>query len=132
MSVESTRELMDNYLKGHDVGPVMADDVEFTVMGTGAVHKGPEAVHGMLQYFYNIAFDAQAELREVVYGENNASAEFDLVGKHVGEFAGIPATGKDVRVPLCVNYDLEDGKIKRARVYFEMPVLLQQLGIKLG
>ena len=56
----------------------------------------------------------------------------NLVGKHVGEFAGIPATGKDVRIPLCVNYDLEDGKIKRARVYFEMPVLLQQLGIELG
>jgi steroid delta-isomerase-like uncharacterized protein len=123
---------MDNYLKGHDVGPVMADDVEFTIMGTGAVHKGPEAVQGMLQYFYSIAFDAQAELREVVYGEKNASAEFDLVGKHVGEFAGIPATGKDVGIPLCVNYDLEDGKIKRARVYFEMPVLLQQLGIELG
>jgi steroid delta-isomerase-like uncharacterized protein len=132
MSVESTRELMDNYLKGHDIGPVMADDVEFTIMGTGAVHKGPEAVQGMLQYFYSIAFDAQAELREVVYGENNASAEFDLVGKHVGEFAGIPATGKDVRIPLCVNYNLEGGKIKRARVYFEMPVLLQQLGIELG
>lgn len=132
MTVESTRELIDNYLKGHDIGPVMAEDVEFTIMGTGAVHKGPEAVKGMLHYFYSIAFDAQAELREVVYGENNASAEFDLVGKHVGEFAGISATGKDVRIPLCVNNDIEDGKIKRARVYFEMPVLLQQLGIELG
>jgi hypothetical protein len=29
----------------------------------------------------------------------------DFVGKHIGEFAGIPATGKDVRVPLCVVYD---------------------------
>lgn len=29
---------------------------------------------------------------------------------------------------LCVEYELEDEKIKGTRVYFEMPVLLQQLG----
>lgn len=132
MSVESTKEVMNSYLQGHDLGPVMAEDVEFTVMGTGEVFKGPEAVQGMLHYFYSIAFDAQPEIKEVVYGENMASAEFDLVGKHVGDFGGIPATGKDVRVPLCVNYNLEGGKIKRARVYFEMPVLLEQLGMKQG
>mgnify|MGYP003401677375 CR=1 FL=1 len=42
--------------------------------------------------------------------------------------AGIPATGRKVRVPLCVVYDLEAGRIKRGRVYLEMPVLLRQLG----
>ncbi len=41
-------------------------------------------------------------------------------------------TGKNVRVPLYVYYDPEDDKIKRAQVYLEMPVLLQQLGIELG
>ncbi len=33
-----------------------------------------------------------------------------------------------MRVPLCVVYDLEGGRIKRGRVYLEMPVLLRQLG----
>jgi predicted ester cyclase len=55
--------------------------------------------------------------------------EGDFVGKHIGEFAGIPATGKDVRVPICVVYDLENDQIKRGRVYFEMPALMQQLGL---
>ncbi len=132
LSAESTREVMDKYLKDHVVGAVLADDVEFTILGTGAVHKGPEAVEGMLHYFYSVAFDARAELKEIIYGETSASAEFDLVGEHVGEFAGIPATGTDLRVPLCVNYDLEGGKIKWARVFMEMPVLLQQLGVELG
>ncbi len=110
MSVESTRELMDNYLKGHDIGPVMTDDVEFTIMGTGAVHKGSEAVQGMLQYFFSIAFDAQAELNEVVYGENNASAEFDLVGKHVGEFAGIPRLVRMCAFPYVLTTILKTVK----------------------
>lgn len=39
---------------------------------------------------------------------------------------------KDVRVPLCVVYDLEDKQIKRGRVHFKMPALLQQLGISMG
>jgi limonene-1,2-epoxide hydrolase len=38
----------------------------------------------------------------------------------------VPATGKEVRVPLCMVYELEDEQIKQARVYFEMPVLMQQ------
>jgi predicted ester cyclase len=55
-----------------------------------------------------------------------------VVGKHIGEFAGIPATGKDFRVPLCVVYDLDNDLIKRARIYFELPVLFQQLGVTPG
>ncbi len=129
MSIESTRATMEKYFAGdHDVGDVMADDVVFTIMGTSQEHKGPEAVQQMLDYFYKIAFEARAERKHIIFGESSASAEFDFVGKHIGEFAGVPASGKEVRVPLCVNYDLEGGKIKRARVYFELPVFLQQVG----
>jgi hypothetical protein len=32
-------------------------------------------------------------------------------------------------VPICVVYDLEHDRIKRARVYLEMPVLLHQLEV---
>jgi predicted ester cyclase len=65
----------------------------------------------------------------LLFGENNAMLEADFVGKHIGEFAGIVATGRDVRVPTAVVYDLEDDCVKRARVYFEMPVLMHQLGV---
>jgi predicted ester cyclase len=44
----------------------------------------------------------------------------------------VPATGKQVRVPLCIVYELEDEQIRKARVYFEMPVLLQQLDVPMG
>ena len=54
------------------------------------------------------------------------------MGKHIGEFAGIRATGKDISVPVCVVYDVENEQIKRAHSYLEMPVLLQQLGVEMG
>lgn len=106
---------------------MMADDVVFTIMGTGQEHRGPQAVQDMLYYFYHVAFDATATTRVTLVGDSSAMVEGDFVGKHIGEFAGIPATGKKVRVPICVVYDLEQDKIKRGRVYFEMPALVQQL-----
>ena len=82
----------------------------------------------MLRYVYHEAFEAKAETRNRIYAENNAVLEGDFVGKHIGTFAGIEATGRQVRVPLCVVYDLQDGRIVRGRVYLEVPVMMQQLG----
>jgi steroid delta-isomerase-like uncharacterized protein len=130
MSTESTRETMQRYLKSeHSDVSVMADDVIFTIMSTGAEHRGREGVMAMLNYFYRVAFDATANIRITLFGEANAMVEANFVGKHIGEFAGIPATGRTVHVPLCVVYDLDHDQITRGRVYFEMPALLQQLGV---
>lgn len=133
MSLESTRETMLRYFNSeHSDVSMMADDVVFTVMATGQEHQGRDAVLGMLNYFYHVAFDATATTRTMLFGENNAMVEANFVGKHIGEFAGIPATGKDVNVPLCVVYDLVDDQIKHGRIYFEMPALFQQLGVSMS
>jgi len=130
MSIASTQETMTRYFNSeHGDVSMMADDVTFTIMATGQEHKSPQGVMGMLDYFYHVAFDATAETRTLLFGESNAMVEGEFVGKHIGEFAGIPATGKDVRVPICVVYDLENAQIKRGRVYFEMPALMAQLGV---
>jgi steroid delta-isomerase-like uncharacterized protein len=130
MSVQSTRAVMTRYFNSeHSDTSMMAPDVVFTIMATGQEHHTPEGVAGMLHYFYHLAFDATAEPRMTLVDERNAVWEGTFIGKHIGEFAGIPATGKDVRVPLAVIYDVEDDRIQRGRVYFEMPALMQQLGV---
>lgn len=132
MSIESTQDTMMRFFKAeHDDSSMMADDVVFTLMATGQESRGKEAVMGMMTYLYKVAFDAKAAPKVTIFGEDSAVAEYDFIGKHIGEFNGIPATGKDVSVPLCVVYDVENGKIKRGRIYFETPMLLQQLGVKM-
>ena len=129
MSVEATKQAMLRYVESeHTDLSMLADDVVFTIMGTGQQRSGPEAVRGMLQYFYHIAFDARAETRVMVFGENAAVFEGSFVGRHIAEFAGVHPTGNDVRVPICVVYDVDAGRIKRGRIYFEMAVLFAQLG----
>ena len=133
MSVESTRKVVTKYWDSdHSDVSMMTDDVVFTVMASGQEAHGPDGVLGLLNYFYHVAFDAAAENTIEIVENGKAVWDGYFVGKHIGEFAGIPATGKQVRVPLCVVYELRNEQIKRARVYFEMPVLLQQLGVPMG
>lgn len=128
MSVELTRAAMLKYMQSnHSDVSMMADDVTFTNMATGDVTMGPQAVLQMLSYFYRIAFRAGFEATNTIFTEDKAVLEGYFFGEHTGEFAGIPATGREVRVPMCGLYDLADGKIKAARIYFELPVLMAQL-----
>lgn len=128
-----TRTVMNRYFESdHSDVSDMADDVVFTVMATGDEHRGRQAVLGLLDYFYRQAFTATAEPSMTLFDENHATWEGSFVGRHTGDFMGIQQTGKDVRVPLCVVYDLEDGKISAGRVYFEVPALLAQLGVQPG
>jgi predicted ester cyclase len=112
----------------HQDVSMMAEDVVFTTMATGDEHRGVEEVRRMLDYVYHQAFDASAETLNRIYSEDHAVLEGFFVGKHIGTFAGIEATGRQVRVPLCVVYDVKEGRIVRGRVYLEVPVLMKQLG----
>jgi steroid delta-isomerase-like uncharacterized protein len=128
MSVESTRAVLARYIDSdHTDLSVLSDDVIFTNMATGDENRGRDSVGQMLSYIYHVAFDAKAETKNMIVADGKAVFEADFVGRHVGEFAGIPATNKNVRVPLCVVYDLENDLITRGRVYFEVPALLNQL-----
>ena len=128
MHAAATRETIARYLdSGHADLSMMADDVIFTTMSTGEEHIGLDAVRRMLDRMYRVAFDAHATVRTLVCETDHAVLEALFVGRHIGMFAGHGASGREVRVPLCVVYDLAGGKIRRARVYLETPVLLAQI-----
>lgn len=125
---EQTREVVTRYLdSAHADLSVMADDVVFINMATGERHTGPEQIREMLHHVYNVAFDAHAERRNLIVDGNHAVLEADIVGTHIGEFAGVAPTNKAVRIPLTVIYDLEDDQIAEARIYLQVPAFLAQV-----
>ena len=131
MAGENTREVINKWHDSeHTDTSVLADDVVFTSMNTQEEDRGPEGVSQSLNYIYHVAFDARFELRNLIVDGGIGAAEADFVGEHIGEFAGIRPTHKQVRVPVCVVYEVEDEKIKRARIYFEMPAMFEQLGVE--
>lgn len=129
MSADTNRKLIEPYLaSNHEDLSMMADDVVFTNMATGEEFVGREALREMLHQVYHVAFDAHAESRAVIVDDSFAVLEGTIVGRHTGEFAGVPATGKDVRIPLCVVYEFRDDKIVSARIYPEVSVFMAQAG----
>jgi predicted ester cyclase len=126
LSVAQTRAIVEPYLREHDAGK-LAPDAVFIDMSTGARHEGREAIAHMLQFIYHTAFDARFEMRHLVVGEGLASIEGDFVGRHIGEFAGVPATGREVRVPLSVTYVVGPEGIREGRIYMLGSVMMAQL-----
>ena len=127
-STEENTKALVGYLQDHDAS-YLADDAVFMDMSTGTEYVGREAVERMLHWFYNEAFDATGETSNLVVDDDHGAWEGWVVGRHIGDFAGIPATGKEFRVPIVVTYDLADAKIMRGRIYFAVPVLMAQLGV---
>ncbi len=131
MSVETTREAMTGYLQAlldrEDYGRYLSEDAVLTLVGDGRQAAGCEAVKEMMDHLYQQAFDATPELRNLVCEDGQAAVEAVLVGLHIGEFGGVPATGREICVPYTMMYDLEQGRIKALRVYLPMHLLLAQI-----
>ena len=123
---QKTREVLESYWKSHDPKYV-AEDAVFTMLPTGEEIRGRAAIAEHLDAFYHKSFTAHAEIVSSIFGENRGLLEAMVVGKHTGEFSGIQATGKDIRVPLAVSYELENGLIKRARIYLMANILFDQI-----
>ena len=77
--------------------------------------------------------DSVTETTFVVATEDGGAMEFRGRGTHNGPLqspAGdIPPTGRRVDVPFSQVLEVQQGKIRRARLYFDSMSLLQQLGV---
>ena len=125
------RKVMQEYLdalgRRADYPAYFTDDVVATLEGTDQRAVGREAAGQLIRYIHEGAFDARAELKNLLVDDGKAAIEADFAGTHTGEFAGIQPTGRPVRVPYSVVYDLRGDQISALRIYFPMSLLLEQL-----
>jgi predicted ester cyclase len=75
--------------------------VVVALVGTDPGAEGPDAAEAWIDYLHQQAFEARPELKNMFVADGKA-AELDFVGRHTGEFGGIAATGREVRVPYSV------------------------------
>ena len=125
------RQVMQGYLEAlaerGDFPAYFADDVIASFEGTDQTAVGRDRAGRLIRYVHENAFDARAELKNLLVDEGKAAIEADFVGTHTGEFAGIQPTGRSGRVPYSVVYDLRGNKISGLRIYFPMSFLIEQL-----
>ena len=131
MSIETTRQLMyayaDDLVARRDYEQHMSESVTVSLMGYGREVSGRAAARQFIDYFHDQAFKAEIQILSLVCGEDKACAEALFHARHIGDFEGVPASGRQVNVPYSVGYDIAGGKITALRIYMPMDVLMRQL-----
>ena len=131
MSLEATTRTVNAYLdtlvQRGDFGQYFTENVVWTTVETGEEIHGREPVRDFIVAMHTQFFDAKIELKHVAIGDGIAGMEADFVGVHTGEFAGIPPTGANLRVPYSVFYDVDEGGISALRAYLPVSQMIAEL-----
>ena len=62
-------------------------------------------------------------------GSDTAAAQWVMLGTNAGSMAGLPPTGRSVRLAGADFFDLRDGRVARVRGYFDSAGVPRQLGL---
>ena len=101
----------------------MVEQVPFPGQGPG-IEGLKDVLRGFRAGFPDIHFAIE---EQIVEGDKVLS-RFEWTGTHGGEFLGVPATGRSVKVWGMVVDRLVDGRIKETRIIMDALGLMMQLG----
>ncbi|MDK1082081.1 MAG: ester cyclase [Anaerolineae bacterium] len=97
--------------------------------GFGDIHRIDGFINKVMKPFYESFPDYHVSNDIEVADENWASATGYLTGTHQGEWLGIPATGKPVKMLFSDFWLIKDGKISENWVMVDHVEVLRQIGI---
>ena len=72
--------------------------------------------------------DLQLKIRYLVSEGDLASAWLTLKGTHLGEFAGVPGTGREISITGWDLARIKDGRIVELTQYCDLFTLMNQIG----
>ena len=84
-----------------------------------------DVLRGMRAAFPDMHWTVEEQIAE----GDKVATRFEWTGTHRGEFLGVPATGRAVKVWGVVIDRLEGGKIKDTRIIMDSLGLMLQLGV---
>ena len=126
----ATHLAAENDHRLEDTLATLHEECLFEDRALGQVFHGREGAAKYYTTWWN-AFDV------VVQGERRhwtpeplLVAETRYQGTHIGEFLGIPATGRSIDFSLAVIITFRDGLMAGERFYYDLATLLRQIGVK--
>ncbi len=140
MSVEENMRVVDakdeaiNARDWDRFDEIFAESSVYTTSDMPEALKGVEAIRQRFMGLVNAFPDGKVE-KERSFGQGDSVfLGAYWLGTHDGPLPGpggqvIPATGKTVRVPLGIMFEVEGGKITETREYWDVLGMLTQLGV---
>jgi steroid delta-isomerase-like uncharacterized protein len=98
--------------------------------GTGGPIAGEDLrgyVTGLWSAFPDLTFEIES-LAET--GPDTAAAQWVMLGTNTGSMAGLPPTGRQMRLPGADFFTLRNTKISKVRGYFDSAGVPRQLGLE--
>ena len=94
--------------------------------GRGSSSEGVKGLIGVLRTaFPDLKFTIEGQIAE----GDQVATRLTVRGTHLGEFMGIPATGKQMAVSGVSIWRLADGKLVNEWVNWDSLAMMQQLGV---
>ncbi len=125
------REFIDRVLTAGEIDATgdyfygdVVEEVPFPGQGPG-LHGLKETLTRIRHAFPDLAWSVEEQIAE----DNKVLTRFLWTGTHRGEFLGIPATNRVVRVLGMVIDRFEDRKVKSTRMLLDTLSMMQQLGV---
>jgi steroid delta-isomerase-like uncharacterized protein len=108
-------------------------DFIYDEVGTRRKVQGADPTITLFQGWAEAIPDSKATFDNAIASGNTVVLELTWRGTHSGALqtpkGSFAATGKKIEIRACAVIELTNGKAKLQRHYFDMPTLLQQLGI---
>ncbi|AGB25727.1 putative ester cyclase [Mycobacterium sp. JS623] len=100
----------------------------YEIMATGQVYDGDDEVMGYYLTTRTAFPDQRHENARFHVSDDTVIVEFDLLGTNLGEFYGMPPTGKSFQVPMIAVFFFDGERIINERIYFDTASLVTQIG----
>ncbi len=104
-------------------------DPIYKVMATNATFTGRAAVAEFYTSLFAAVPDVVFELINVFVSEDGVVEESIMKGSHLGTLFGVPATRRQIALPLTIVFPMLNGEILGERLYFDAATLTRQLGV---
>jgi steroid delta-isomerase-like uncharacterized protein len=114
-----------------DAAALAADYADNAVIESpsAGVLTGRDAVARTYRVIFSAFLDLTMTVDNLIIDGNSAVSVLSLEGTHIGEFLGLPPTGKRFTLPAVFFYQFENGKIVRERRIYDFTGLLVQIGV---
>jgi steroid delta-isomerase-like uncharacterized protein len=113
----------------HDVEATIATFHRPRYEVNGQLSDGESAVRELLQGLMNALPDLHAEVGKLRHADDAVFGESLITGTHDGEWAGIPATGRRVEVPVAGIFEFDGDRLLCEKVYMDFATVLTQIGV---
>ena len=135
---ETMQRILEEHVdaeNAHDRDRVLATYVEsgaeFVDVPSGRTFVDDDEIIGNYTHLWDGFPGLVRRIERWTFGDNAVVIELTLTGTQDGPYRGMPATGKQLELPIIAHFEFDpaSGRIMRETAYYDTLTFMRQLGL---